>query len=451
MSPKPGIAILGGGLAGISAALRLADQGFEISLFEKRFVLGGRASSVDVATGEASPEFIDNCQHVLLRSCTSLIELYRRIGASDCIAFHPKIQLLDRQGRISTIAAAPLPAPLHLLPSLLFFRALSFREKISLARALRKVGKTEPDQNLDFLTWLRQQKQSENTIESFWKPFLISALNEELDRISAAAAFPVIEEAFFKTRHGYELGLPTQSLAEIYSQRGGKALESAGVRVHLKKAVTGLDFEKETHATRLRSVLFSDGTRVEADFFLSTLHFPQLLELLPEQFLGDDGFFSGIAKLETSPITGIHLWFDRPLLKRPFLALSGRTIQWIFAKEGNYLSLVVSASRELMTLSKDEILKRSLADLYEAIPQAKTAKLLRSMVLREKQATYSPVPGSENLRPSQQTPISNLFLAGDWTLTDWPATMEGAVRSGEIAADAIAKQLLHYPAQTLLV
>ena len=432
MTGRPAVAVVGGGIAGLAAALSLAEEGFAVSLFERRALLGGRASSFE---DPASGELVDNCQHVSLRCCTNLDDFLRRVGASDAVPYCDRIDFLDPEGRRSSLRAGSLPAPFHLLPSLLRFRALSLREKWRLVRVawtiLRSDRGSEELERVDFRSWLLRHGQGERAIRLFWSPLLVSALNEEVERASARAALQVVFEGLLKNRRGFHVGLPRVPLAAIYSEKGLAALASRGVRVGLRRNAVAIEVA-EGRATAIR---FADGSREAAGSIVAAVPFPQLRELLPAEARG---FLAPLAGLQTSPILGIHLWFDRTVTTPGFAALLGRRMQWAFAKEaGRYLCLVVSAARDFERPPKEEIVETALREVRECFPAAREARLLKALVVRERNATFSPAPGAEALRPGAATPVRGLFLAGDWTACGWPATMEGAARSGYLAAEAL--------------
>src|SRR5438876_3930978 len=228
------VAIIGGGLAGLAAAVALADEGLAVTLYERRGVLGGRASSSPAVDQE---EAVDNCQHVLMRCCTALRDFYARIGVQDKIRFSDRIRFLDTAGRTSVLAAATLPAPLHLGPSFARFGALSVRERLGVARALAailtgRVGKGVEEQPIG--DWLRRRGQSERAMAHFWQPVLVSALNEEPERIAAHHAFMLFREGFLRHRRAYEIGVPAVPLGELYSEPVPRYLSARGGQVHLR-------------------------------------------------------------------------------------------------------------------------------------------------------------------------------------------------------------------------
>lgn len=435
------VLVVGGGLAGISAALALADAGLSVRLFERRALLGGRASSF---ADPDSGELVDHCQHVTMRCCTEFESLLVRLGAASKIAYQEEIPLLDAEGRRSRIRSSVLPAPLHLFPSLLAHRSLGFSQKLSLARAMWSLLREGPEfaaqRGKLFSSWLRDRGQGAAHIRAFWEPLLVSALNESIERMEARAALRVVYRGLLARRDGWQVGLPGAALAEITAKPGLEALRRAGVDVLAPCAIQSVEHARKGTPFRLRFAgAGSDlAENAQGEILVLAVAPHQLTSLLPPEFMATTPF-AQINAMESSPIVAAHLWFDRQLLDSPCLALLGRRVQWIFRQPGNRLVLVVSAARELEAKDKDEILQLCLADLEAALPQAREARLLRSRVVKERWATFAATPQGEAARPETKTPISGLFLAGDWIDTGWPATMEGAVRGGLLAAQAVAE------------
>jgi zeta-carotene desaturase len=432
------VAVLGGGLAGMAAALRLGEAGFAVELFEKRPVLGGRASSF-VPPGETEP--IDNCQHVLLGCCTNLLDFFRRGGALDKFRFYSRFDF-ESGGAVSSFSASALPAPLHLLPSLVRFHSLGRHDRGAVARAMLAIARTrKPYPDEPFAEWLDRQRQSAAAREHFWKVILVSALNEELDRLSTRAAFHVFMDGFIRNRRGYRMGVPTVPLSELYSTR----LLGGACSLRLGTAVRCL----EVNAGRIERILLQNGEAAPADYFVSAVPPDALVSLLSIDDRRRWADCERWAKLDWSPITGVHLWFDRPVMSHDHLTVSGRTIQWLFNKSagaangastsgGQYVQAVISASRSLVTMRREEILELVVREIAEVLPQSRQAGVRKSVVVKETEATPAFSPGTDDMRPGAETPFSNLFLAGDWTATGWPPTMEGAVRSGYRAAEGVA-------------
>jgi squalene-associated FAD-dependent desaturase len=452
--------VIGGGLAGLAAGVALAEAGCRVRLFEQRPFLGGRATSYVLPDGE----HIDNCQHVTLGCCTNLSDFYSRVGAANKIKFFDRLSFLDPQARRGTMQAGMLPAPFHMAGSFAAFAPLDFRDKLSIARAMLSIIRYRghpPDIENDpvsMLDWLRLREQTQRAIDRFWRVVLVSALDEELDKTDARYGVDVFWKAFLSNRTGYRVGIPAVPLADLYDgcrvaiqQKGGEViLRSSARSVRIDhSACTGVEF---------------DAIREEnADAYILAVPHSKIRDLLPADLVRAEPVFRNLENLTDAPITGVHFWFDREVMTEPFVTLLDTHTQWIFNKSvrsvaankshanhsntrdssvdqrsaTQYLQLVISASYDLLQEPRQKIIDLCLAEVRQAIPAARNANLLKATVIKETTATFSPVPGVDRWRPTQRSPVSDLFLAGDWTATGWPATMEGAVRSGYLAAEAV--------------
>ena len=423
----PSALVVGGGLAGLAATAALAEAGFAVDLFEARGFLGGRATSYPVLPADEDSELIDNCQHVLLRCCVNLLDFYRRLDVGDRVRFSGDYYFIEPGGRVSTLQRGLLPAPLHFAGSFLRLRFLSAADKLAIARglvAIRREHKTRHDlDRISMLEWLRQKRQTPGAIDRFWRQVLVSAVNEDLDRMAAGHGFQVFWLGFLARPDSYQMGVPAVPLACLYSADVWRRFER--VSIHLRSPVASIDARG--------GVKLPGGSARQADFYILCVP-PERLDGVAPGLAIDTGW------VEHSPITGIHLWFDRPITALPHATLLDRTMQWMFNKsQGRYIQLVVSASRALSSLPKSDVIALALRELTEFFPAAREARLERSHVVKEMRATFSALPGLEARRPGCVTADSNLFLAGDWTRSGWPATMEGAVRSGYIAAEAVTR------------
>ena len=439
MSPAPTVAIAGGGLAGLAAGCALSEAGFRVTLFERRPYLGGRASSYQ---HPGTNEIVDNCQHVLLGCCTNLIDFYRRTGVEKRIRWYENLTFLEPGGRASVIRPSVLPAPLHTAPAFLRAACLNLADKLAISRAMLALVPTLPaDRGRSFLEWLREHGQTDQAIERFWKTILISALNEDLDRVSVPAAAQVVRESFLKSAAAGRMGIPTVPLTELYGA-AGEYIRAWGGEVQLRGGVEAF------RADGSQAYVTAAGDERRFDYLLLAVPFDVLARLLP-QSPETAPLAAMLAQFTTSPITGIHLWFDREVSDLDHAVLLDRTIQWMFHKSrllaargdggGSYMELVVSSSKNLVEKSKNEIVEIAVRELREFFPAVRAATLVKSTVIKEVNATYSPQPGIDAYRPRPETVWSRVFLGGDWTATGWPATMEGAVRSGYLAAEALAK------------
>ncbi|HVA94434.1 MAG TPA: hydroxysqualene dehydroxylase HpnE [Candidatus Dormibacteraeota bacterium] len=440
------VIVIGGGLAGLSSAVALAEAGFRVRLLEKRPHLGGRAASYVLPGGE----HVDNCQHVTLGCCTNLDDFYRRAGSAEKVQFFDRLLFAAPDGRRGSMKSVALPPPLHMAPSFTTFPLLGWADKIAIARALLAMARSggRPADlpggpgGMTMLEWLQKHRQTERAIRRFWEVILVSALDEQLGRIDARYGIDVFWKAFLSTRQGYRVGIPRVPLGNLYDGCR-QAITSRGGEVLLRAGVRGFSVENG----RVTGVEREDGSVETADYYLTAVPQDVLPELLPPDVVEREPAFSNLARLRTSPITGVHLWFDRTVMTEPFLTLLDSTTQWVFNKTrlygegaengGQYLQLVISASYSLTQRSRQEIIALCLEELRGVLPATRDAALVKGTVIKEMSATFSPAPGSDQWRPAQRSPLAGLYLAGDWTATGWPSTMEGAVRSGYLAAEAI--------------
>ncbi len=424
VTPKT-VTVVGGGLAGIAAACALADSGYRVHLLERRPQLGGRASSYEhPGTGEV----VDNCQHVLFRVCTNLVEFYRRIGVEDKIRWYDEMTFLEPGGRASVMRASPLPAPLHTAPSFLHFPFLRVRDKLEISRAMAALTLTsQPDTGRSFLDWCHQHRQTENAIQRFWKPILVSALSEDLDLISISYAAQVVRESM-KSPEARHMGVPTIPLTGLYNR--------AGDYIRARRGETRFRNSLETFSPEPSQVRVRVGEGEEVfDFLIVALPFEGLERVLPEA-PGSASLREKLTHFESSPITGIHLWFDRQISDLFHAVLLDRTIQWMFHKSrllqrsqspatppgaareregqerdfgsepalsdrsapkdavktpfsngalasgGSYIELVVSASKTLIDKSRTEIVDLALKEVREFFPAARAANLVKSTVIK---------------------------------------------------------------------
>jgi len=446
------VIVIGGGLAGLAASVALAEAGWRVRLFEQRPFLGGRAASYVLPDGE----HVDNCQHVTFGCCTNLEDFYRRVGSAGKIRFFDRMLLLDPQGRRGEMHAGLLPAPFHMTGSFLTFSPLALKDKLAIARAFYSILQSgghpadvdEPG-GISMLEWLRRRKQTPAAISRFWRVVLVSALSEELDRIDARYGIDVFWKAVLSNKTGYRMGVPAVALGELYDGCRA-AIEQKGGEVVFRSPLRGLRVE----SGKLVAVLFDESREESADAYVVALPHLALSELLPQSLKQTGTALGNLDKIVDAPITGVHLWFDRQVMTEPFISLLDTTTQWIFNKsalyagangarpsteKGQYLQLVISASYDLLQKPRQEIIDLCLKEVRHALPAAREANLLKATVIKEAAATFSPRPGVDRWRPTQQTNIAGLFLAGDWTATGWPATMEGAVRSGYLAAEAVLR------------
>lgn len=436
---RPCVAVVGGGLAGMAAALSLCEAACDVTLFEARRQLGGRATSFrDPATGER----VDFCQHVSMGCCTQLADFCQRTGIANQFSREPTLTFIAPNGRATEFSATRwLPAPLHLAAALMRMSFLSWPDRLRIVKGLLDLKKAEgwAISQRSMLDWLQAHGQSSQAIELFWGTVLVSALGDTLDRVSVSASRKVFVDGFMTTRDGYEVLIPSAPLSKLFGEDAGRHLAERGVKICLSTPVKNirkegpsflLDAQEQTRA--FDAVVIAVTWRQIADLIAPTLR-----PALPSIPVAET--------IESSPITGIHLWYDRPITARRHAVILGRLSQWLFSRgkmpleDGRtafYYQIVVSGSRMLSGLDRQEVVRRIHGDLSEIFPDAKDAQILQSKVVTEPHAVFTVRPGLDSVRPSQKTEVPGLFLAGDWTATDWPATMEGAVRSGNLAAKA---------------
>jgi squalene-associated FAD-dependent desaturase len=436
---QPSVLIIGGGLAGLAAATALAPRGFRVTLLEARNRLGGRAGSFhDQATGQ----MIDACQHVSMGCCTNLAHFCKTIGIDHLLEPQPCLYFMTPDRRVSLFRADPWPAPLHLFRSFAAAHYLSFAEKLRAAWGLLQLQWHTSDDDPPFADWLAQHRQSQRIVDRFWGVVLVSALNESPERIGLRYARKVFVDGFLKHRRGFEIEVPSVPLGRLYGEEMQRWLEQHHVELQFQCGVKSIDVQKNV----VVSLTMRTGETLRADWYVATVPFDRLLDLLPADVIEREPYFANLRQLETSPITSVHCWFDRAATELPHIVLLDSIGQWVFnrgevAPGEWYLQIVVSAARQFRGLGHDEVERRVVAELRQRLPALADAKLLRARVITEHAATFSAVPGVDRWRPMQTSPIENLFVTGDWTNTGWPATMEGAVRSGYLAAEAMLEKI----------
>jgi len=447
---QPDVVVVGAGLAGLATAVALSSAGVAVTLLERKPYVGGRAYSYH---HPALAEEIDS-QHVLLGCCTNLIDLCRQAGAERYIRWYDEITFLepaigDHGVRSSVIGPAGLPAPSHSTLSFLRASMLGLRDKAVVARGLLEFLRGYPASDEEpFSVWLQRTGQTERAIRHFWEPVVVGALNDSFERCSTRYAGQVFHESFLATAAGGRLGIPTQPLSTFYASLASLFQEQGG-DLHLRARVERI--EPVAEGWRLST---ADGTDVYAPKVVLAGPFEQAARLLAEVESATpelQAVREALTHFVHAPITTVHLWFDREVTELDHAALLDTRIQWMFnktrirrvpeavSKGGQYLELTVSGSFAELKRSRDEILTDAMAELQRFFPQVRAAKVVKSGVLKEARATFSVLPGLDAHRPSANAPGGGLYLAGDWTWTGWPSTMEGAVRSGRLAAEAVLR------------
>ncbi|RRA50242.1 FAD-dependent oxidoreductase [Acidipila sp. EB88] len=457
------VAIVGAGVSGLAAACALAEAGHAVTVFERRPYVGGRASSY---LHPGSGEVIDNCQHILLGCCTSLRSLLERVGRADAIAWTSAITYIEPGGRRSVVQPTALPAPLQSAPSFLRARCFSPGDKRAIAHGLRQFFSGYPVDTPggeSFLAWALRNRQTPGAIKRFWEPILQSALNDDLDRISVHYAGKVLKESFLNSAEAGQIGVPLLPLSEMYAG-AARYLVQLGGTVHLRTSVEKL--EQVTEAGRDTvgwRVHTADGPHAGVfDDVIVALPFEATQRLVPALPAGPDRdeLAHTLEQFEHVPLAGVHLWFDREITELAHAVLLDTTIQWMYQRDklrpkeasadasaaasGSHLELVISVAHKLVPMTQPEIIELALRELALFFPAVAEATLLKGVVTKEVRATFAVTPGVDAHRPGARTAWPGLFLAGDWTDTGWPATMEGAARSGFLAAEAVHARSGHY-------
>ncbi len=469
------VAIVGGGLAGLAAAVGLCGAGLRVELFEARRRLGGRAGSFDDPIAQ---RVVDYGQHVAMGCSTNLFDFCQRAGLADGFRRVRRIVFIGPDGRQYGLSAfGPLPAPLHLLPSVLNLGYLRFLDRLRLIRTMLRLARLPPAASDREAAgpWLRRQGESPEAMERFWSFVLASALSETPERISLAAARKVFLDGFLASPRAYEVYVPCVPLEALFDQRVSQWLAAHGAKVHRATRVRHV----EASGGWAQRLVLADGTRRSFDAFVIAVpwrHAPRLFEAEQRTALPE---LVPVRQLEPAAIAAVHLWLDRRITTLNQAALVGRLGQWLFcdpspsamsrSKEAHltggprspsratrasvrenvqqayYHQVVISAWHALNAamgrIARPELVRQIHAELASIWPAAQAARVLHWRVVVQPEAVFSPKPGVNPVRPSQQTSIPNLALAGDWTATGWPATMESAVRSGYLAAEVVLRFL----------
>jgi len=442
-SPKT-VIVIGAGVAGMSAACALAQAGLHVQLVERRGYLGGRASSY---LHPGVNEVIDNCQHVLFGCCTNLVGFYKRIGVAERICWTSNMTMIEPGGRRSPLGPSRLgplglPAPLHGLPNLMAAHAFSLADKFALARAFTVLMRPVPSDSTESLGhWLRRNGQTQGALDRFWRLVIASALNAEIDQIALPYAAKVVRELFMNSAFAGSMGMSTVPLSALYE--GVPAfLKQRGGSMHLNTRVESASWNE---ALAEWTVCTRTGQLI-SDFVVVALPFEAAEALLPHlpPAEGREKLARQLEQHEHWPICSVHLWFDREITELDHAVLLDREIHWMYnqsrlqtGRGGHYIELVVSATRAFAALPREEAIRQALSELAEFFPSVNEAKLEKVALVKEVRATFGVPPGIDASRPTALSPWPGLYLAGDWTATGWPSTMESAARSGHLAAEAL--------------
>jgi len=431
---RPRIVVVGGGLAGLAAALACADAGAAVALIEAGARLGGVAASV-----QRDGLTVDTGQHVFLRCCTAYRAFLDRIGSSAMTDLQDRmdIPVLRAGSPCAHLRRSAAPAPLHLVRALATYPLLSPRERLQAAAAAWRLrALSVDDSSLDKVTfgaWLHEHGQSARSVRAFWDLFVLAALNTPSARASLGLVVSVFHTGLLDSADAADIGVPAVPLSELHAEPAARALRSAGVDVELRSRARAVVAE----SAGVRAVVTRRG-HLEADAVILAVPHESVAPLLPDRALPDPG---ALARLGSSAIINLHLVFDRRVMALPFAAAADSDVQWIFDRtkaaglqRGQYLALSLSGADDLLHEADESLKERVLPPLAGLLPLTRKATLERFFLTRIPQATFRQGPGSARLRPGPRTGVPGLFLAGAWTDTGWPATMEGAVRSGRSAA-----------------
>jgi squalene-associated FAD-dependent desaturase len=444
------VLVLGGGFAGLAAAVDLAESGMRVLLLERRSFLGGRAYSfTDKTTGDT----IDNGQHLMMGCYHHTLSFLEKIGATAKLKFQrsPRVDFLQERPngiiRRASFKCPPMPAPLHLLIGLARFGAIGWADRIKAARVgleLRRLNGNRAElAEITVREWLDRLGQSERMQRRFWNPVALATLNESPERASADMFARVLEEAFMRSRRDSTMVISRVGLSDLYTEDARAFIEARGGAVRLNAEVAQIEFE----ADRATGVTLRDGERIEAEAVISAVPYFALRRMIPAAVVASHDSFGHLDQFKSAPIVSINLWYEEPVTDLEFAGLLDSRIEWVFNKnaiagqrrdrEGagrQRLALVISGAHCVAGKPKEELVAMAGSEMRRFFPEARKREPVHAFVVREHDATISHTPGVAALRPSQRTRFKNFFLAGDWTDTGLPATIEGAVRSGQECA-----------------
>ena len=440
---------------------------------------------VAVAAPDTTGCQVDNGQHVFLGCCTYFIEFLKKLGTYHKTHLQPTLRVkvmspakAGKKSKVGMLSSAPLPAPFNMLPSFLRYPHLGFKDKLLALYGMTRVlftDRRDPRlEDLSLYQWLKGHGQTDRAIEKFWDLITLPTLNDHVNDVSAAMGLMVYQEGVLKDRRGANVGYSLVGLSNLMGEaardyileRGGQILLGKRIvrliprapEVHGGPGGNGSSQPPDQAHPPLEGVELAGGEVVRGDVYVSALPFHLLASVIPPEWLREPSF-KGATELTTSPIVNVHVWYDRPVMDgsgEPFVAVVDSPLQWVFDKgsilasdgatgpaagggPGHYITISISGAWEYINRPKEEIRAIFLKAMAEAFPKAGEAQVKQLLVVKS-QATFRCTPGASRLRPPTETSISNLFLAGDWTDTGWPSTMEGAVHSGVTAAEAIVSK-----------
>ncbi|GAA4558761.1 hydroxysqualene dehydroxylase HpnE [Planotetraspora kaengkrachanensis] len=436
-APPARVAIVGGGLAGIAAAVALSEAGIPVILFEARPRLGGATHSF-----ERGGLLADNGQHVFLRCCTAYRGLLDRLGQTGNVSVQDRFDMhvLAPGGRTGRLRRSALPGPLHMLPALATYSLLTPADRLRAMRGSLALRRLDPaDLRLDRAGlggWLTAHGQSEAARRDLWDLFTVAALNVRTEEAALGPAAMVFKTALLGRADAADIGVPAVSLRELHGTAARSAIERGGGEVRLSAKVEAIE---------PGPTIVVNGARIEAAAVIVATPHEQAAKLVPVDAAPDRDRWSA---LDASPIVNVHIVYDRRVIDLPFAAVTGSPVQWIFDKTraggvrgGQYLAISVSAARRWIDAATAEVRGAFVPEIERLLPRSREARIRDFFVTRERRATFRQSPGSGALRPEAATLMPGLYLAGAWTATGWPDTMEGAVRSGLTAAGLARRHL----------
>jgi squalene-associated FAD-dependent desaturase len=442
--------IIGGGFAGLAAAVDLAEQGRKVLLLERRAFLGGRAYSfTDKTTGDT----VDNGQHLMMGCYHATLDFLNKIGALHKLKFQPNPQvdfLQERQGgdvRHAMFKCPPMPAPLHLLAGLVRLDTIGWADRIRALRVGLELRRLNGDRaklaGITVREWLNRLGQTERMQHCFWDLVALATLNESPDRASADMFARVLDQAFMQTRRDSTMVISKVGLSDLYTVDARAFIEARGGEIRLNAEVGRIEFEGD----RAAGVILRSGERVEAETVISAVPYFALRRMLSAETIGG---FPGLEQFKSAPIVSINLWYDDPVTDLEFTGLLDSRIEWVFNKNAisgeknrrsQHLALVISGAHAAADKPKEELIAMAVEEMQRFFPAARQQRPVHSFVVREHDATISHTVGTAALRPPQRTRFANFLLAGDWTDTGLPATIEGAVWSGQECARLVNTEI----------
>ena len=446
------VVVIGGGIAGLAAGVRLVQLGIKPIVVEKRPFLGGRAYSfIDSETGIE----IDNGQHVFVGACDQFQQYIKDIGAWDQVRLEERLALpVLKNGRLSWLRARKLPGLLANLSALLGYRHVGIRGKLwilwgLLSIRLTRLGPGSPHDNILFEDWLRDHGQNDETIRNFWNLIILPSLNDDISVVSAYTGIMLFKIALLGPVGNPAIGVPLVGLSTLVGENARNFIERHGGEIRTGVDVASLKIDD----ARISGVLAASGELIEAEAVVSAVPATSLTPLLPggtSESSGPDDFFTPAETIKTAPIVAVHIWYDRPVLRQKYMAVLDSPLQWVFNDTdlksrddggGQHIVISLSGAWEWKDRSKQELRQIFTTEMARIFPDTQTATITKFTVVKMLEATFRAVPGTQEARLSQRTPLPGLYLAGDWTDTGWPSTMESAVRSGNLAAEYVVADI----------